>query len=142
MRLFSFILALSPLFSTGDLLAQAIPRTVAAAEAEGRLLGRAENTAAQASVLRRPASGTSERRCIAPPVSDDSLAGGALRSGDFVVRTRFTGPSGFRAGKGQKVLWLPLHPSTEPHVALLIRAARPRPPADTLRQAIPGSIRS
>jgi hypothetical protein len=79
--------------------------------------------------------GTSMRRCVTPP-PDDSLVGGALRSGDIVVRTRFTGPWGFKSGHGQKVLWLPLHTASTSEYPLLIRAARLGNPSDSLRKTI------
>src|SRR4051812_4041137 len=87
---------------------QTMPRTVQAAEAEGASLHTAALGPVQTSVAARSYTGTSERRCVTPP-DGDTLSGGSLRSGEILARTQFTGPAGFRKGRSQKVLWLPLH---------------------------------
>jgi hypothetical protein len=142
MRLAYRLLVLSTTLLPGAIPALAIAHTVAAAEAEGRQFDRPEARNEQTSLLVTPSSGTNERRCVAPPPTDDSLVNGALRSGDLLARARFAGPQGFRAGKEQKVLWLPLHAVRGTHVTLLLRAARVGQPLDTLRQMIPGSVYS
>jgi hypothetical protein len=138
MRLFPFALIFTLSTAGRSACAQSallMPRTIAGAEIEGSAFAHATG-ALQSSLQARPAGGTKERRCVAPPLLDDSLPGGALRSGDMVVRTRFTGPWGIRAGKGQKLLWLPLHVPDDGHAALLVRAVRLDHPIDSLRESV------
>ncbi len=139
MRPTLLILLISAL-SAGVLRAQAIARTPAAAEAEGAQFPRVVTAGPPTGLVARTTAGTSERRCIAPPADADMLDG--LRSGDFVVRARLTGYWGIRAGKGHKVLWLPVHPASDLRTPLLIRAARADQPTDSLRQVVPALTRA
>lgn len=82
-------------FASRVVVVQQIPLTRASADAEG---------ATFPSAFR----GTSERRCVSS-VPDDSLPGGSLRSGDFIMRAGLTGRYGLRTGKEHKILWMPLH---------------------------------
>jgi hypothetical protein len=119
--------------------AQGIPRSVAAAEADGAAFGHAR-TALQSSVAAPPFSGTRERRCVAPP-ADDSLRVSSLRSGEIVARAQWSGRWGPRKGKGQKILWLPLHTAAGIEQPFVIRASRIGG-ADLLRQKIPRAVHS
>jgi hypothetical protein len=85
----------------------------------------------------RTFGGTTERKCVAPPSSDDSIPGGSLRSGDVIIRGRFAGFWGLRANRDSKILWLPLHNPGEYRDTLLIRAVRIGHAADSLRQSVP-----
>lgn len=134
MPLTALVLLVSAL-SAGVLNAQAILRTSAAAEAEGAQFPRVVTAGPPIGLVARARSGTSERRCVAPPAVEDVVGG--LRSGDFVVRGILTGSSGLRAGNAHKVLWLPVHPGSELRTPLLIRAGRVGQPADSLRQIVP-----
>ena len=139
---FRFVSLIVPLFLASDLPGQAIQRTVASAESEGQHVWPKKHRVAQASVENGPSSGTSARHCVAPPTTDDSLEGNSLRSGEFIARTRFTGRGGFRVGRGQKVMWLPLHAVRGSTVPLLVRAAHLEQPSDSLRQTIPRLVYS
>jgi hypothetical protein len=141
MRLAYRLVLLFALLPFNVVPAQAIAHTVASAEMEGRQLGPPDASAEQSGPLVSPFRGTAERRCVVPP-SEDSLANHALRSGEIAARTRFSGPAGFRAGRSQKVLWLPLHAVRGQRVPLLLRAARIGEPQDTVRKTIPGSVYS
>jgi hypothetical protein len=122
--------------------AQAAPTTIAEAEAEGaRFAHGAPPATVPAAFGRRPFGGAVERRCVAAPVSDDSLPSGSLRSGDIIVRTRF-GERGLRAGRGGKALWIPLHGGPNVTSPLLLRAVQLGGPASALRQTVEGLARS
>jgi hypothetical protein len=112
-----------------------IPATVAAAEAEGASFPHGATPRIVDEVFSHAFSGTAARTCVAPP--RDSIAGGSLRSGEFIVRGRFSGYWGPKANRDGKYLWAPLH---NPYVypapgGLLIRAARLGHPSDTVRVA-------
>lgn len=127
--------------------AQQISATVQQAEAEGAAFPRgAPPTALGPTFAERAFGGTSERWCVSS-VADDSLPGGSLRSGDFIVRTRFAGRGGLRVTKssyadGSKMLWLPLHGAADRGDTLLLRAARMGSPPDSFRQTITDFPRS
>ena len=134
MRLFRLLfVTLLPLASTVG--AQAIPQNSFAAEAEGALFAR-DSGVAPARWVAHPSRGTAERRCTAPSTGSDSAPVGALRSGEFSVRTRYTVSNGFHVNERNKALWLPLHPRTTPATPLLIRAVRLGHTADSLRQTV------
>jgi hypothetical protein len=139
---FARLIPLTLPFLAGAVGAQAIPQTAAAAEAEGALFARDSGHAAVAPWVARPSRGTGARRCTPPSMGSDSAPTGALRSGEFAVRTRFTVHNGFRANEKTKALWLPLHPRTTNPTPLLIRAVRVGHISDTLRQAVSGLARS
>lgn len=90
--------------------AQDIPRTVAAAEAEGAAFRReAAPTLVPAMFGGIPYEGSNDRRCVTR-APNDSVPSGSLRSGELIVRTGFTGRWGLRADKPSKVVWFPLVP--------------------------------
>lgn len=124
--------------------AQDIPRTVAAAEAEGAAFRReAAPTLVPAMFGGIPYEGSNDRRCVTR-APNDSVPSGSLRSGELIVRTGFTGRWGLRADKPSKVVWFPLDaPSghVAPGYSLLIRAVHIGDPADTLRLTVPGETR-
>jgi hypothetical protein len=121
--------------------AQQIRATVQQAEVEGAAFPHGvPPTALGPAFAERPFGGTSERRCV-PSIPDDSLPGGALRSGDFIIRTRFTGRGGLRVTKssysdGSKILWIPRHGSADRGDTLLLRAVRMASPPDSFRQRV------
>jgi hypothetical protein len=131
--------------------AQSIPLTIARAEAEGAAFPQAVPPTVLQSLFGGPFGGTSARTCTASQ-PDDSIPGGSLRSGDIIIRSRLTGRWGPHAGRGHKILWLPLHGPADTtrmsfaewrkkaidHAPLLIRAVRVGYPADSLRQIIAG----
>lgn len=124
-------------------LAQGIPVTVTQAEADGAVfLHDAPPAALQPAFAQPPVGGSSvERKCVAP-LSDVPTPLGSWRSGEFVIRAQFTGPGGLRAGKGSKVLWMPLHDPGRRREQVVIRAARLEHPSDSLRLTFPGVARS
>ena len=142
MRLAVSILAILLSATPRTVRAQATPLTVAEAEAEGARFARSPSAAAVQSFGARPFRGTSERRCVAYSASEGSLPAGSLRSGEFLLRTTFTGPWALRAGHGQKMLWLPLHASAGDRRPLLIRAAQREQPSDSLGQTVAGLAHS
>lgn len=132
--------------------AQAIPLTVADAEAEGAAFPYGPQQRVVQYMFGGPFGGTSERRCT-PSAPNDSIPGGSLRSGEVIIRSRLTGLWGPHAGHGHKILWMPLHGPADTsrtisfaewrtkaidHAPLLIRAVRVGHPADSLRQTVAG----
>lgn len=130
--------------------AQGIPTTVEAAQAEGAAFPQAAPPTVIQSVFTHPFGGTNQRMCTWS-VPDDSLTSGSLRSGEIILRSRFFGPWGLRAGKGHKMLWMPLHgpAKVSPSMSfaewhkeaiksppLVLRAVRIDNPADSLRQTV------
>ena len=135
----TILVALSQVSGAQEGRAKHATATIAEAEAEGAAFGHGDPPSAPGSMFAgRPFGGTSARRCV-PSVSDDSLPGGSLRSGEIIMRARFSGPWGLRAGKESKIVWFPLHGATERGDTLLVRATRIGYPSDTLRQAIAGT---
>ncbi len=124
-------------------LAQGIPVTITQAETEGAVFPHESAPAAlQPAFVVRPYGGSSvERKCVTSQ-SDVPPPLGSWRSGEFVIRTLFTGPWGLRAGKGSKVLWMPLHDPGSRREWVVIRAARLEHPSDSLRLTFPGVARS
>jgi hypothetical protein len=114
--------------------------TVAQAEAQGAVFPQAPPPATpQPPFADRPFTGSTKRRCVAA-LHDDPLR--SFRSGEFVVRTIFTGPYGLRAGKGSKVLWMPVHDPGPQRVSLRIRAVRLGNRPDSLELTLPRVARS
>lgn len=132
--------------------AQGISLTVADAEGEGLGFPHAAQPAVMPSMFYLPFAGTDRRVCTRS-LPDDSIPDGSLRSGEFLLRGRFTGPWGLHADKGAKMLWMPLHGPVSASAALsgrewrkeamkaaplLLRAVRVGYPADSLRQTVTG----
>ena len=153
MRLLSFAcgVALVPLAVHAS-PAQSIALTVTAAEAEGALFPHGAPPTVMQPLFGSRFGGTSARTCV-PAMPDDSIPGGSLRSGDIIIRSRLTGTWGPHAGRGHKILWMPLHGPADTstrisfadwrkkaagHAPLLIRAVRVGHPADSFRQTVPG----
>jgi hypothetical protein len=136
MRRLSHVITAMLLGAARVTTAQSISTAVQAAEAEGANFPRIANPTTTASVFRGKFGGTVERKCVASPASDDSLPGGSLRSGDFIIRARLVGPWGLHANQGHKILWFPLHNPGEYRDTLLIRAVRIDSAADSLRQSV------
>jgi len=124
-------------------LAQGIPVTITQAEADGAVFLHDSPPAASQPPFVQPLLGGSsvERKCVAS-LSDVPLPLGSWRSGEFIIRTQFAGPWGLRAGKGSKVLWMPLHDPGNRREWVVIRAARLEHPSDSLRLRVPGVARS
>ena len=139
---FSRLIPLGLTLLAGTVDAQAIPQTSAAAEAEGSLFARDSGGVALARWVARPSRGTVQRRCTAPSAGSDSAPTGALRSGEFAVRTWLTVHDGFHVNEKNKALWLPLHPRTTSPTPLLVRAVRVGHAADSLRQTVGGLANS
>jgi hypothetical protein len=125
------------------LAAQAIPVTVAAAEAEAISFPRSSATSAsQAFFAEKPFVGTSDRKCVSMSTEDPHVSG-SLRSGDMIARG-LTNRSAFRAGVPDKVLWVPRHTSGVRGTEFILRADRIGHPADSIRltiRSIAGSSR-
>ena len=138
MRRLSHLITAMLLGSTRMAAAQSIATTVQSAETEGASFPRIATPTTTAYVFKGKFGGTVERKCVAPPPSDDSLPGGSLRSGDFIIRARLVGRWGLHADSAHKVLWFPLHNPFEYPDTLLIRAARIGDAADSLRQSVAG----
>jgi len=113
--------------------AQAIPTTPQAAEQEGAAFPRQAPPAQLHVFFSREFAGTAERKCVtaSPPV-----AGGSLRSGEFIIRSSLLTPTTQRPPNGYKVLWVPEHNPYEFHSTLLIRARRLAASSDSLRQEV------
>jgi BlaR1 peptidase M56 len=129
--------------SIRDSSAQNIPATIREAEAQGADFPHdAPQVVRQSFFSDFPFGGTAERRCVvaASYVAYTSAPNGSLRSGDFIVRGEILRASwgGFQAGKGYKVLWLPLHGSSSHKPAIVVRAARIGNAADSVRLPIGG----
>ena len=123
--------------------AQNIPATVREAEAQGADFAHdAPQVVQQTYFSDFPFGGTADRRCVVAAAYDayTSAPNGSLRSGDLIVRGGFLNASwgGFQAGKGYKVVWLPLHGSPSKKPPLVVRAARIGSPADSVRFRIDG----
>jgi hypothetical protein len=116
--------------------------TIGQAEAHGAVFPHDVAPAAVQPVFVQPrlAGSSAERNCVGS-LSDAPLPLGSWRSGEFIIRTVFAGRYGLRAGKGSKVLWMPLHDPGSQRVPLLIRAAQLEHPADTLRLTFSASVR-
>jgi hypothetical protein len=116
--------------------------TIGQAEAHGAVFPHDVAPAAVQPVFVQPrlAGSSAERKCVGS-LSDAPLPLGSWRSGEFITRTVFAGRYGLRAGKGSKVLWMPLHDPGSHRVPLLIRAARLEHPADTVRLTFSASAR-
>lgn len=116
-----------------------IPRSVAAAEAEGAVFPRGGTPAHVSPEFARPLSGTAERRCVAPTTAElgDPSSDLPLRSGEFLVRGGWAGEhGGLMATRPNKFSWLSLHNPLDSPNALLIRAARAGHPDDeVIREA-------
>jgi len=118
--------------------AQTMPATIGQAEADGAAFPHGAAGATTQAVFIPPAyRGTPERRCLSP-AQYDSVPMLSLRSGEFVIRTIFTGEWGLHAGRDTKILWMPLHGASDRGTPLLVRAARLAYPSDSLRQTIDG----
>jgi hypothetical protein len=130
--------------------AQSIPLTVAAAQAEGAAFPHAAPPTESQSFFGRPFGGTSARMCT-PSLPNDSLPGGSLRSGEIIIRSSLAGRWGPHAGRGHKILWMPLHGPADTstrmsfaewrkkaigHAPLLIRAVRLGLSSDSMRQTL------
>ena len=113
--------------------AQAIATTPQAAEQEGAAFPRRAAPAKPSVFFSREFSGTAERKCVTatPPV-----AGGSLRSGEFIIRSSLLSPATQRPPFGYKILWVPAHNPFELRDTLLIRGARLASPSDSLRQKV------
>src|SRR6266513_905927 len=70
---------------------QSVPATVEAAEAEAKSFPHGTWPAAVSSLFAQSFGGSAERKCVAPPSRDDSVPNGSMRSGEFIIRTRFAG---------------------------------------------------
>jgi hypothetical protein len=143
MRRVSLAVALVIVSTTPVVNAQNIPATVREAEAQGASFAHdAPQVAQQPYFTDSPFGGTAERRCVvaAEYHAYTSAPNGSLRSGDFIVRGGFLDASsgGFQAAKGHKVIWLPLHGSSDRKPPLVVRAARVGNPADSVRFRIEG----
>lgn len=125
-----------PLLAGRTASSQPIPRTVAAAEAEGASYATFAAPKSAASVFAAPFGGTTERRCVAPP-ADGLVPGGSLRSGEIIVRGPLVIGTGQREGRGHKLYWMPLHNPADYPDTLLLRAVRLQHPGDTLRLVRP-----
>jgi hypothetical protein len=130
------------LISGAEIRAQSIARTPNQAQAEGAAFVSVNAMSVQPAFVARPYGGTKDRRCV-DEFAADTVAGEALRSGDFIIR----GGHSLRAGRADKILWIPLHPepsaSTPPaSTPLVVRAARVASASDTLRETIPGLAHS
>lgn len=134
----ALLVALAPLGH-----AQSIPVTITQAEADGAgLLRDSAPAEVQPAFAKAPFGGSSvERKCVGP-TSDVPLPIGSWRSGEFIIRTAVAGPWGLHAGKGSKILWMPLHDPGGRREQVVIRAARLEHPADSLRLTFPGVARS
>ena len=124
-------------------VAQRMPVTITEAEKDGAVFPHDSLPAAlQPAFAQPPFAGSSvERKCVAS-LSEAPPSLGSWRSGEFIIRTHFTGPLGLRAGKGSKVLWMPLHDPGVRREWVVIRAARLEHPSDSLRLTFPGVARS
>jgi len=119
--------------------AQAIPATIAEAEAEGTRFAHADPAIPAQSVFAGANfGGSGDRRCVRA-IPGASMPSGSVRSGDFIVRAGFS-PQ-FEAGKDHKVLWIPLHGAALHGTPLLVRAARMGHPADSVRFSFAGLSR-
>jgi len=148
MRYVSFAVAAMLVLTAQVGRPQGIPLTVANAEAEGAAFRHGPPQTVVQYMFGGPFRGTSQRTCV-QSLPDDSIRGGSLRSGDIIVRSRFTGPWGLKAGRAHKILWMPLHGPADTsarssfaewrtkaivHAPLLIRAVRVGHALDSLRQ--------
>ena len=121
--------------------AQTMPVTIAEAEAEGTSFAHADSAvSAQSLFTGAPFGGSDNRRCVRT-IPDAALPGGSLRSGDFIIRTRFSGQFGLQAAKAHKILWIPLHGEALRGTSLVVRAVRIGYPADSVRLSFAGLAR-
>lgn len=116
--------------------AQAIPPTIANAEAEGAGFGRADSATQAQSVFAGPFGGSADRRCARP--LRVPLPGREWRSGDFIVRGGYAYSLGLQAGKAHKILWMPLHGAALHGTPLLLRAVHVGHRTDSLRRSVAG----
>lgn len=120
--------------------AQSVPPSIAKAEAEGAGFAHADPATSVQSVFALPFGGSSDRRCGRMPSTP--LPNGSWRSSDFIIRAVVSYSLGLQAGKGHKILWIPLHGATLRGTPLLLRAVRVGHPADSLRLSFVGLARA
>jgi hypothetical protein len=121
--------------------AQVMPVTIAEAEAEGSRFAHADSAASSQSLFTgAPFGGTADRRCV-HTLRGQSIPGGSLRSGDFIVRGGFSGSFGLQAGTDHKVLWIPFHGAALHGTPLVVRAVRIGHPEDSVRFSREGLAR-
>jgi hypothetical protein len=128
----SAILQVAILASLANVVsAQAIPATIAEADAEGAGFAHADPAvSAQSLFTGANFGGSGDRRCVRA-ISGAALPSGSLRSGDFIIRAGFSYQ--FEAGKDHKILWIPLHGAALHGIPLVLRAVRIGHPADSVR---------
>lgn len=126
--------AIAILVMARSVIAQTIPASPQAAEAEGASWSRAKAPVYTPTAFTSAFAGTAERKCTVQPSSDET--NGPLRSGEMILRSRLVGPWGLKADRDHKIYWQPLHNPFEFRDTLLIRAVRIDGPADLLRVSI------
>lgn len=128
------ICAIAMLALAQSVIAQDIPTSVQAAQAEGASYAHAKAPSYTPSVFTDEFTGTAERKCATPPIG---AAGGSVRSGEIIIRSDWSVRWGPKANRDTKILWRPLHNPFEYPDTLLIRAVRLNSPSDSLRLSVP-----
>ena len=115
--------AIEMLVLAQSVIAQDIPTSVRAAEAEGASHAHAKAPSYTPSVFTYEFTGMTERKCATPP---SGATGGSVRSGEIIIRSYWSGRGGPKTNRDTKILWRPLHNPFEYRDTLLIRAVTER----------------